>query len=133
MPHISKKELKPEVRKEIEAQLLRTFTNVQKKETRAILQELLSETERLMLAKRLAAIRMLEQEYSYYRIQMSLGLSISTSKRLHQQLLGGDFPAIEKQASKKREQEAAIHTIEIIIRGGMPARNYVYRRKKGAR
>jgi uncharacterized protein YerC len=130
MPHISKKELEPYVREEIEAQLLRAFSNVQKKESQEVLEELLTETERLMIAKRLATIRMLQKDYSYYRIEQSLGISVSTSKRLHEQLLAGTFPTIEKQASRSREQAALLKTIETILRAGLPPRAYVYRKKK---
>ncbi len=116
MSHISKKKLDGSVAKQIYTQLVRVLIKNGSKS----LAELLTETEQVMLAKRLAVILMLAENFSYYRINKTLGVSTSTIKRLHTQLLNGDFPALEKLAASKKEREVLWKTLESILRAGMP-------------
>ena len=116
MPHLSTEQLDPTVQKQIDAQLVRILLKSGPKLAR----ELLTETEQLMLGKRLAALLMLADDFSYYRIGCTLGLSASTVKRRHGKLLNGDFPSIEKTAHSKRERMEFFKTLEIILRAGMP-------------
>lgn len=116
MPHLSTRHLDPEVRKHIDSQLIRLLLRNGPK----LLRQLLTETEQLMLAKRLATLLMLEEDFSYYRIASTLGISTSTIKRLHKGLLNGDLPAIEKIAHSKKEREVFWRTMESIFRAGLP-------------
>ena len=91
MAHVGKETLKPSIRSEIEDQFVLLISQHENGTGSKLLCELLTETEHLMLAKRLATILMLAEDFSYYRIYVTLGVSVSTSKRLHQQLIGGAF------------------------------------------
>ena len=48
-----------------------------------LLNELLTDAERIMLVKRFAAIVMLHNDYSSYRVSTILSISISTAQRIH--------------------------------------------------
>lgn len=122
MAHLSKKILRPDIESEITSQLVRVILRTGRAASRKLMRELLTETEHLMLAKRLAAILMLKEECSYYRIGRTLGLSTSTLKRLNQQLLGGDFPTIERLVHMRKEKERFWHSLEVMLRAGMPPR-----------
>jgi|SRR3989344_98779 len=119
MPHLASKDLPPKIRSLIEAQLWRLL---EKHHLRGLLKELLTETEQLMLAKRLAALLMLEEELSYYRIQKTLELSTSTIKRLHAYLLSGECSAIEAIIRNKKEREKNWELMGTALRAGLPAR-----------
>ncbi|HEY4518663.1 MAG TPA: Trp family transcriptional regulator, partial [Candidatus Paceibacterota bacterium] len=70
MPHLSKQRLQKETYVKINRELgkaLEKLVRVNKKE--AFMYELLTFTERVMLAKRLAIILMLDRDNSYYEIQ----------------------------------------------------------------
>ncbi|MBP7741373.1 MAG: helix-turn-helix domain-containing protein [Candidatus Pacebacteria bacterium] len=115
MPHVSTKKLDTQVSKQIATQLVQVLT----KRGSKILTEVLTETEHLMLAKRLAIILMLNESFSYYRIGQVLGVSTSTIKRLHAQLLQGDFQSLERLSASKKEREMLWKTLESILRAGM--------------
>ncbi len=127
MTHVSKNDLPRAVRQEIDRQFLHLSSGNEAKAN--FFEELLTDTERLMLAKRLATIFMLIEEQSYYRIEQVLGVSVSTSKRLHQLLIGGAFTSIERLAARKKEREKILANIDLIMRAGLPPRAYVIKRK----
>jgi uncharacterized protein YerC len=129
MAHVSKQDLPKEVRKQIEEQLVQVFFG-RKHTTTGVFEELVTEVETIMLAKRLAAILMLINEQSYYRIQQALGMSTSTSKRLHKMLMGGSFSALERRASDKKGREELFAKIEMLLRAGLPPRAYIIKKRR---
>jgi len=77
MPHISARKLKKEVFQEINKRLIDSFADIKDKRLlKSFVDELLTSTEKIMLAKRLAVIFMLSEKFSFYRIQKSLKISI---------------------------------------------------------
>lgn len=93
-----------------------------KKNTGAVLGNLLTDTEQLMLAKRLAVILMLYEGCSSYRIWKALRMSPSTISRMQQQYDEGDYNDIVRLICKsKAERERFWETIETVLRGGMPS------------
>ena len=84
------------------------------------LQELLSETEKLMLAKRLALIAMLVEERSYYRIKHTLGISTSTIKRFHHLIDRNGYLRIRKLLAVRQQKEDLMEFLEKLSRAGMP-------------
>ncbi len=130
MAHVSKHALSARIQRDIEAQTATLLFASERKISRALFSELLTDVERLMLAKRLATLLMLEDEQSYYRIQQTLGVSVSTCKRLHQLLTNGAFPALEKITAKKRATHKTMSEVENILLAGLPPRSYVIKKRK---
>ena len=129
MPHISKRRLKQETFRSMK----KSFTNLMAaprnpRLTQLLLNDVLTATERIMLAKRLAAIVMLCRGYSSYKIHMVLKLSPSTVARLEARLENGAFPYLESlfrgSRSKKllKEAENFWDSLFKIILMGMPPR-----------
>ncbi|PIT91274.1 hypothetical protein COU17_01445 [Candidatus Kaiserbacteria bacterium CG10_big_fil_rev_8_21_14_0_10_49_17] len=118
MTQVSEGQFESAIRKRIEKQFVGMLDvhNGSK-----LLLELLTETELLMLAKRLATLILLSNGHSYYQIQKSLDVSTSTSKRLHEELLVGKYSRLEKILKRKEEREELYADIEKLLRLGMPS------------
>ena len=130
MPHLSKHDIPKQTRKKIEGELLSLLFSTDSHTAKSLFIEVITETEQLMLAKRVATILMLIDEQSYYRIQQLLGVSVSTSKRIHKLLVSGAFPAIEKKVTKNMEREELSRKIGLFLRGGLPPRAYVIKKRR---
>lgn len=106
MSQISRFPLKQSVRNEILHSLWWLIANLQKEEEVAkFLDEFLTKTEKVMFAKRLAIVLMLEKGYSYYDIRDTLKVSTSTVQRIAQWLekRGEGYQlALNKLARKKQ-------------------------------
>ncbi len=93
------------IEKSVYERILRTFidgvTSPDLSERRNVLKTLLTRTEKIMLAKRLAIIVMLANGDRYDDIALTLNVSKSTIHRMHSQLDAGYFAAIQR--SFKRE------------------------------
>ncbi len=63
--------------------------------------ELLTESERIMLVKRFAAIMMFRNNYSPYRVTHTLSLSISTGQRLYKNYSQGKYDNLLGKLQKK--------------------------------
>jgi uncharacterized protein YerC len=81
MPHISKHILTKQTKDNLNKTLLSLILHTNSKQRLTLLQELLTKTELLMLAKRLGIILLLEQGFSSYKISRVLGVSDSTVNR----------------------------------------------------
>ncbi|TSC57391.1 MAG: hypothetical protein Greene041679_336 [Parcubacteria group bacterium Greene0416_79] len=98
------------------------------KDARLFLNDVLTPTERLMIAKRLAAIVMLCREYSGYKIHTVLKVSPSTVARLKTRLEEGAFPYLAKlfrgpqEIKQKKEASDFWDALYTFILMGMPPR-----------
>lgn len=128
MAQISKQPLPKETEQRINAQLFSLLRSGNR--ASSLFEEILTDTERLMLAKRIATILMLIDEHSYHRIRQTLGVSSSTSKRLHRLLDSGVFLSLERVAAQKREREQIIENIGVMLRAGLPPRAYVIKKRR---
>jgi len=82
MPHVSRKKLKKKIYQKIGDQFIEFVLELKSsKDTKNFLTNLLTKTERIMLAKRLAVICMLMRGYSFEAIQRTLEVSPSTVDR----------------------------------------------------
>ena len=82
MPHISKKKLAGEIHRKIERDLFLYITKgTPRVDMQTVMRELLTQTEIMMLAKRLAVIFLISRGASLYEIQMTLAISPSTAAR----------------------------------------------------
>ena len=129
MAYLSKQPIPKQVREEIEKDLLGLFFSSNSAVAKALFSEVLTETEQLMLAKRVATILMLIDEQSYYRIEQLLGVSSSTSKRLHKLLIGGAFSSLEKKVERIKDRDELSRKVGILLRGGLPPRAYVIKKR----
>ncbi len=121
MAHVATTPLSKKVRGEIDSQLVRLLVRNGSRSA-SLLNELLTPTEQLMLAKRLAAVVMLAEELSYFRISKTLNMSTSTLKRLHQQLIAEEFTTLERMVHDRKNRKELFQMIVTIIRLGMPPR-----------
>lgn len=97
MPHISKHKLTRETSKKIYREL-RVLLAQTGKGNMEILNDLFTETERLMLAKRCAVILLVERGVSYYAIWNSLKVSPSTVQRLARECEEGNHQSVRRLA-----------------------------------
>jgi len=82
MPHVSRNALDEKTKKKIEKKLLKVLTRCSSKERADIfVDSLFSETEKIMFAKRVVLIVMLNEGYSFEKIGKVLKMSESTVVR----------------------------------------------------
>jgi len=120
MVHVSKKRLKKEVADKVHKQFLHTVTNLRGTEGSRTLEELFTQTEQVMFAKRLAAIFMLTQGAPPFHASKVLRLSSSTVSRLQIELENGKYTHIESLVQKKKDRDRMWADLEVLIRFGMP-------------
>ncbi|MFA5888907.1 MAG: Trp family transcriptional regulator [Candidatus Paceibacterota bacterium] len=102
MPHISKQFLEKKKFQDIHSQLFKVINMlVREGKTTAILNELFTKTEKLMLAKRLAIIFMLDQKESSYAISNILKVSQSTVALMSLKQENGKYSDIIKEMRKQ--------------------------------
>lgn len=123
MTNISKKALDPQQLSKLFEQLDLIISKLTAITSTNFLEELLGHEERIMLAKRLAAIALCIEGRSIYRIATSLNLSPSTAERIYKAYKGGSFKNIEKILTRNTHNfNEFLRTLEVILRGGLPPR-----------
>jgi uncharacterized protein YerC len=126
MPHVSKKRIKKEVTTELADQFLTFLSLAQsKKEARILANELLSQTERVMLAKRLATVVLLVRKYSFTQIQDALGVTRQTVIRVWKDVKAGKYDHITRYAREHTQhfkRETFMDELVRVIHFGMPPR-----------
>lgn len=121
MTHISKHQLKPEHLEQLFLQLGKTTSLLTKQSAPNFFNELLGPEEKIMLAKRLAAIVMCIEGNSPYRISQLLHMSPSTTERIKLNYQVGKYLHIEKMLTKHKADYAEFwKTLEVVLRAGMP-------------
>jgi len=130
MPHVSKRKLHTKTRRTISGNLVGLLVGLRGAQGRRFLGELLTPTEQIMLAKRLALIAMLTEGYSYYRIEQTLKMSTSTIKRVHIQLDTHTFRTIQTMLAQKKSRENFWHMVEKFSRGGLPPKGARWKRDR---
>jgi Trp operon repressor len=103
MPHVSKRKLKEDQFKKIYEKLGTVFDSAGKNnKSKLILQEFLTPTEKIMLAKRLAIIFMLNEKVSIYHIAETLFVSPSTVERMSLKYQCGEYVNLADITKKNR-------------------------------
>lgn len=97
MPHISQKKPVRKTSETIYRELRRLLSRTGKGNMN-ILDDLFTETERLMLAKRCAVILMVERDVSHYAIWNSLKVSSSTVSRIAKECEEGKHQSVRELA-----------------------------------
>ena len=119
MPHVSKKKLKQKTFLKINDLLLDSlFPSASHNAGKSILKDLLTKTERVMLAKRLTMIVLINKGYSPYRITKILKVSSSTVARMidHSMIT----PKISKNSSQSIDNGNFWDKLEKFILLGLP-------------
>lgn len=99
MVYVSKKKVDPKIESVLADQLLSFFAAAKtKREAATLVGELFTESERVMFAKRLAVVVMLERGYSFQAIERALKVTPQTVSRLWQQRKDGAFIKICRYA-----------------------------------
>lgn len=125
MPRVSKRPVKHNILEKISEQLISYIASIKtRRKSELFLTELCTEEERLVLAKRLAIVVMLEHNYSYVTIQKTLSVSPATIARIAEEKDRGRFRYIEKQCGTryrpKSGEEDFWDMLEEMLRMGMP-------------
>jgi len=121
MTNISKKKLNKDIQQKIYSRLTKAIAGIHTRSKSAqFIEDILTETERQMLAKRFAALFMLTQNVSSYRVHKLLNMSTTTTKRLSLELSQGKHAYITSVVKKKKDREKFWAELEVIVRLGMP-------------
>lgn len=121
MTHVSQKEVSEKWLRKIEelsVSLLAAPKSLRVRKT--LVNELLTDTERIMLGKRIALIAMLNAGFSSYAIMKRLCISFSTFTRFAKMLDGGGYEHVLAEIKKLQEQEVFWENIEKFSRAGLP-------------
>ena len=126
MPHVSRKKIEKKVAHELAGQFLALLSSVQtKKEASIFANELLSQTERVMLAKRIAIVVCLVRGYSFTQIEQALGVTPQTIVRIWRGMKNGTFTHIVRYARTQVthfRKESFADALIRLIHFGMPPR-----------
>jgi Trp operon repressor len=120
MPHISKQKLEKKLEKDIHLQLLETLSGKKSKADFYILEELLTETEKIMLAKRCAVIALLGRNVPHFRIWNMLKMSPATVARMANAYEAGVYSNLIKHFENKKVDFWKL--LEKILQAGLPER-----------
>lgn len=116
MPHVSKQKLNKKVAEKIYAELLKHITVKEFARDRARLcSELLTHTEQIMLAKRLAIVCMLGAGFSFETIEETLKVSPSTIGRIWQEVQKGKFPLTVRLAKTSKAKGGILNILEKLL------------------
>ncbi len=119
MTHISAKRLKEEEEKLLKSRLVDVFRIIGKdREVSYSVREILTDTEMIMLAKRLGIIYLVSKEMSTLDICETLKVSSSTVIRIEKRYDRGGYQHLRKVF--KKLEPSLIDIIEIILGAGLP-------------
>jgi uncharacterized protein YerC len=121
MPHISSKKLKKETLNKLYGEFSRAFEkSARKSGAKFFLGDLLTKTEKIMLAKRFAVIYFLSQGIPISYIAESLGMSYSTILRMSLKYDIGKYSSLLKILEEDKTNIWEI--LEKILKAGLPPR-----------
>lgn len=120
MPHISKNKLSRIEVKKLENELVRSFERAAANiKTKGVFHEFFTFTEKVMFAKRLAVIGMLQKGVSRYMIGQALYMSPSTIERMSLKHEKGKYDQVIRQALGKKDIWEILENI-LYFKGIMP-------------
>ncbi len=120
MPHVSRRKVKKKIYLRLETDLLDVFLSSRsKKEMAGLIKDLLTSTERVMLAKRIAIILMLNEGYSFRAVERTLKVTLQTVFRFWKMKKDGKFKDLKR---KNKQDEGFWEMLEKIMQAGLPPR-----------
>jgi len=121
MVNVSKKKLQKDVLNQINNRLVETVAVLKTNDsTKNFINDLLGESEKIVLAKRLSIVFMLQENISWYRISTLLKVSDTTVKKIAVKIDRGGYKNILKIVKQKKNRRAFWAGMEVIVRCGMP-------------
>ncbi len=114
MTNISKNNINAPDFQAVQKQLIEHIAKLTKQNASALITNLLTDTEQIMIVKRYGAIFMYTQKYSPYRVSHTLGISQPTACRLYTQYQDGQFDDL-MSTLKKKEKNQFLARIEDLI------------------
>lgn len=121
MPHISSRKLKKHVFLKMSEEFIEIFAATRtKQKAKRLLEELLTSTERIMIAKRLAMIFMVKKGYSFETIERTLKISPVTVSKYWRRTKADEFPLVSRYFKGKKQAEEFWRVLERAVRMGMP-------------
>ncbi len=122
MPHVSSKKLKKEILNKLYTEFGKALEkSAQKSGTKFFLGDLLTKTEKIMLAKRFAIIYLLSQDVPISYIVESLGVSYPTLSRMSLKYDIGKYSSLLKTLREK-DKTNIWRILEKILKAGLPPR-----------
>jgi len=116
MPHVSKRLLQKNIYTSIIEDVSFFLSRTKEKASvRRFLKEILTSTEELMIAKRLAVIYMLSEGYSPYRIYQDLKISPSTVERYENYLQKGRYKTLVQFITREKNSKKLPEWILLLI------------------
>ena len=121
MARISTKSLTDKERQILVRQFVSLLANKQQLHIKALITDVLSPVEQLILIKRVAAIILLDQGMSTYEVARTLKLSSSTTATYRKSIAAGRWSALlEAVRGKSFDSQKFWQTVERILRVGLP-------------
>lgn len=119
MPHISSRRLKEEEEQVLKSRLVDVFRIIGKdRKVSYSIKEFLTDTEMIMLAKRLGIIYLVDRGMSTLEICETLKMSSSTVIRVEKRMDRGGYQNLRK--ALKKLEPSCVDIIETILGAGMP-------------
>ena len=129
MPHVSSKKLNDKIWAEVYRQFMVALAHTEPRaKRRKKLHAILTPTERIMLAKRVALIPLISQGSSWYAIKRKLNISPSTITRIAKVIDRGGYQDLLVMY-KKQTKNRSWKIIETLLFGIFPQRDGESRRR----
>ncbi len=123
MTHVSKHKLGDAEQAKLFEQMYSLFARLDSKNAPFVMSELLGNEEKIMLAKRLAAILLITRGDSAYRVWTLLKISPSTADRIRLDCERGRYRTLQKFfVRNKKDLEQMVSSFLKIIHFGLPPR-----------
>ena len=121
MARISKNALTEDEKRVLVKQYTRLLSDKKSSKQEQLLSEILTETEQLIVLKRVAAVILIDQKQSTYEIARTLKLSSASVSHYKAQIAAGKFSTLlELVRGKTFDTEAFWRTIDKVLRLGLP-------------
>ncbi len=102
MPQVSKNKLEKDLKEELQSCFYKSFLNLEtEKEAREFLDDLITPTEKIMLAKRMGITKLLKEEFRYRKISGVLKVSYATVGKIKEKLRSNMTKTFNNKLKKK--------------------------------
>jgi len=121
MARVSKNSLDKETEGLLVDEMIEVIGRISQTEATGFIFEFLGKEEKIMFAKRLAAITMINEGGTSYAIANTLHISPSTVGKLFERYDRGDYSnTIRALTKNKKNYHEFLNTIDFILRAGLP-------------
>lgn len=96
-------------------QLIKFIGDLQKTNSQYFLNELLTQSEQIMIVKRFAAVFMYAESYSPYRVSNTLTISISTAQRIYADYQNGTYTKLLSCVTHKETNSFLLLIQDLIL------------------